>query len=68
VDSRGLADGSLTLSQRKGARLRNKPPVNQHSKNPPPKQDWLVGYRAFLQNLRTTYKLKLPHLIEGAAD
>jgi hypothetical protein len=27
-----------------------------------------VSYRADLQNLRTTYKLKLPHLTEGGAD
>jgi hypothetical protein len=27
-----------------------------------------VGYRADLQNLRTIYKLKLPHLTEGGAD
>jgi hypothetical protein len=24
---------------------------------------WLVGYRAVLQNLRTIYKLKLPHIM-----
>jgi hypothetical protein len=38
-DSRELADGFLTLPQRKGVRQRNKPPINQHSKNPTPKQD-----------------------------
>jgi hypothetical protein len=27
------------VSQRKGARQKNKPPANQHSKNPTPKQD-----------------------------
>jgi hypothetical protein len=27
-----------------------------------------VGYRAILWNLRTIYKLKLPHLTEGGAD
>jgi hypothetical protein len=27
-----------------------------------------VDYRVDLQNLRTTYKLKLPHLTEGRAD
>jgi hypothetical protein len=27
-----------------------------------------VSYRADLWNLRTAYKLKLPHLIEGRAD
>jgi hypothetical protein len=27
-----------------------------------------VGYRTDLQKLRTTYKLKLPHLTEGGAD
>jgi hypothetical protein len=27
-----------------------------------------VGHRADLQNLRTTYKLKLPHHIEGGTD
>jgi hypothetical protein len=27
-----------------------------------------VDYRADLQNLRTTHKLKLPHLTEGGAD
>jgi hypothetical protein len=43
ADSRGPADGSLNLPQRKGVRQRNKPPVNQHSKNPAPKQD---GYNA----------------------
>jgi hypothetical protein len=39
TDSSGLADRSLTLPQRKGARQRNKPPVNQNSENPTPKQD-----------------------------
>jgi hypothetical protein len=28
----------------------------------------VVDYRADLQNLKTTYKLKLPHLSEGEAD
>jgi hypothetical protein len=43
VDSRGPADGSLTLPQRKGTRQRNKPQVNQHTGNPTPKQDsWWV--------------------------
>jgi hypothetical protein len=41
------------LPQRKGVRQRNKPPVNQHSENPTP--GWLVGYRADLQNLRTSH-------------
>jgi hypothetical protein len=27
-----------------------------------------VGYRADLLNLRTTYKLKLPHLTGGGSD
>jgi hypothetical protein len=45
------------LPQRKGIRQRNKPLVNQHSKNPTPKQD---GCRAVLQNLRPIYKFKLP--------
>jgi hypothetical protein len=44
ADSRGLANGSLTLSQRKRARQRNKPPANQHRENPTPKQDdwWMT--------------------------
>jgi hypothetical protein len=55
------------LPQRRGARQRNKPPVNKHSENPTPKQDsWWAT--ADLWNLRTTYKLKLPHLTEGEAD
>jgi hypothetical protein len=33
ADSRGVADVSLTLTHRKEARQRNRPPVNQHSKN-----------------------------------
>jgi hypothetical protein len=37
--SRGPADESLTLPQRKGTRQRNKPPVNQQSKNSTTKQD-----------------------------
>jgi hypothetical protein len=35
----GGADGTLSLPQRKGARQRNKPPVNKHSEKPTPKQD-----------------------------
>jgi hypothetical protein len=34
ADSRGLADGSLTMPQRKKARQRYKLQVNNHSKNP----------------------------------
>jgi hypothetical protein len=37
TDSRGQADGSLTLPQRKGVKQRKKHPVNQHSENPTPK-------------------------------
>jgi hypothetical protein len=38
----GVADGSLTLPQRKEVKQRNKPPVNKHSK-PPQKQDsWWI--------------------------
>jgi hypothetical protein len=39
ADSRGPADGSLTLLQRKRVRQRNKTPVSKHSENPTPKQD-----------------------------
>jgi hypothetical protein len=39
ADSRGPADRSLNLPQRKGVRQRNKPPVNKHSEDPTPKQD-----------------------------
>jgi hypothetical protein len=42
------------LPQKKGARQRNKPPVNQHSKTHS-KTGWLVGYRADLQNLRPSH-------------
>jgi hypothetical protein len=44
ADSRGPADGSLTLPQRKGVRQRNKPLVNKHSKKPTPQQDswWTI--------------------------
>jgi hypothetical protein len=38
-DSRGQADRSLTLPQRKGVRQRNKPQVIKHSENPTPNQD-----------------------------
>jgi hypothetical protein len=43
MDSRELAEGSLTLAQRKGARQRNKPPIKQHSKKPNSKEGqwWL---------------------------
>jgi hypothetical protein len=55
------------LPQRKKARQRNKPPVNKHSENPTPKQEswWATE---LIQNLRTTYKLKLPHPTEKGAD
>jgi hypothetical protein len=39
ADSRGQADGTLTLSQGKGAKQRNKPQVNQQGENPTPIQD-----------------------------
>jgi hypothetical protein len=39
ADSRGPADTTLTLPQRKGVKQRNKPPVNKYSKKPPPKWD-----------------------------
>jgi hypothetical protein len=39
ADIRGLANGSLTLPQRKGARQRSKPPVIKHSENTTQKQD-----------------------------
>jgi hypothetical protein len=39
------------LPQRKGARQRNKPPVNQQSKKHS-KAGWLVNHRTDLQNLR----------------
>jgi hypothetical protein len=61
------AGGWLILPQRKGARQRNKPPVNKCSKKPPSKQQ-VVDYRADLLNLRTAYKLKLPNLTEGGDD
>jgi hypothetical protein len=38
-DSKEVADGSLTMPYRKGARQRNNPPINQHSENPTLKQD-----------------------------
>jgi hypothetical protein len=37
-------------------------------RKPKSKAGWLVGYRADLQILRTTYKLKSPHLTEVGAD
>jgi hypothetical protein len=38
-DSRGTADRSLILPQKKGMRQINNPPVNQHTKNATQKQD-----------------------------
>jgi hypothetical protein len=35
---------------------------------PNSKAGWLVSHRADFWNLRTTYKLKLPHLTEGGAN
>jgi hypothetical protein len=52
TDSRRLADGSLTLPQRKGARQRNKPPVSQHSENPTPKHSPSPGPTALQMPLR----------------
>jgi hypothetical protein len=40
----------------------------QAQQNPNSKARQLVDYKAYLQNLRTTHKLKLPHLTEGGAD
>jgi hypothetical protein len=34
-----VAEGSLTLPQRKGTRQRKKPQINQQSENATPKQD-----------------------------
>jgi hypothetical protein len=48
-------------------RQRNKPPVKKHSKNPTPGRT-VGGLQSRFQNLRTTYKLKLPHLTEGGGQ
>jgi hypothetical protein len=45
------------LLQRKRVRQRKKPPVNQHRKNPTPKQDSWWATRADLQNLKTSHTL-----------
>jgi hypothetical protein len=67
TDSRELADGSLTFPRERG-----KANKQAHSKptqqKPNSKAGQLVGNRADLQNLRTTYKLKLPHPTKGGAD
>jgi hypothetical protein len=43
-------------------------PKKPTQQKPNSKAGWLVGYRAVLWNLRTIYKLKLPHLTEGGND
>jgi hypothetical protein len=65
--ARGLADGSLTLPQRKRARQRNKPPVNQLSKNLTPKQNgwWATE---LIPGTQSKYKRKLPHLTKGGTE
>jgi hypothetical protein len=68
ADSRGPAEGPLTLPQIKGVRQRNKTPVYQHSKNPTPKQGSWWTTKADLLNLRIACKLKLTHLTEGVAN
>jgi hypothetical protein len=55
----------LTLPQRKGARQRNKPPVQRKFIS---KAGQLVDYSDDLLNLKTACKLKLPHLTDGGAD
>jgi hypothetical protein len=58
----GLAERTLTLSQRKGARPRNKPPIKQHSENSTTKQN---GWWATELILEPEDK---PHLTEGGDD
>jgi hypothetical protein len=53
-----MADGSLTLPQRKGTRQRNKPPVNQHRKKSNSKAGWLVDHRADLWNLESQASMR----------
>jgi hypothetical protein len=64
---RGLANGALTLPQRKGVRQRNKAPVIKHSENPTPKQDSWWATELILEP-GTTYKRKLLHPTEGGAE
>jgi hypothetical protein len=60
------------LSRKSGHRERGKAKKQAPSKpaqqKPNSKAGPLVGYRADPLNLKTKYKLKLPHLTEGGAD
>jgi hypothetical protein len=52
----------------KGGEAKKQAPSKPTQQKPNFKAGQLVGYRADLWNLRTAYKLKLPHLTEGGAD
>jgi hypothetical protein len=56
------------LAPEKGGKANKQVPSKPTQQKPNSKAGQLVGYRADIQNLRTTYKLKLPHLTEGGAD
>jgi hypothetical protein len=65
------AEGQLTdhyLAPEKGGKAKKEVPSKPIQQKPNSKAGWLVGYRADLQNVRTTFKLKLPHLTEGGAN
>jgi hypothetical protein len=56
------------LAPEKGGKAKKQTPSKPTQWKSNSKAGWLVGYRAHLQNLRTTCKLKLPNLTEGGAD
>jgi hypothetical protein len=56
------------LALEKGGKAKKQAPSKQAQWKPNSKAGQLVSYRADLWKLRTTYKLKLPHLTEGGAD
>jgi hypothetical protein len=56
------------LAPEKGGEAKKQAPNKQTHQKPNTKTGWLVCYRTVLWNLRTIYKLKLPHLTEGVAD
>jgi hypothetical protein len=60
-----MADG---LAPEKWVEANKQAPSKPTQEKPNFRAGWLLGYRADLWNLRTTYKLKLPHLTEGRAD
>jgi hypothetical protein len=56
------------LAPEKGGKAKKQATSKQAQQKPNSKAEQLVSYRADLWNLRTTYKLKLPHFTEGGAD